>query len=71
MRDKKRRTIAKTISWRLIATLITGIAVYTITGSISISLTSAMWINMVKTIAYYFHERMWEKIKWGRIERVA
>lgn len=59
----KSRSVEKTISWRIIATLITGVVVFIFTGELSsttyITLTSAF----VLTIFYYIHERIWSKIK--------
>ena len=57
------RSIKKTISWRIIATLITGIVVFVFTGKLSdttyITLTSAF----VLMIFYYIHERIWSGIR--------
>ena len=50
------RTIAKSISWRIVATLVT--AYWT-------GLTGAIVINIWMTVAYYVHERLWCRIKWG------
>jgi len=51
------------ISWRIVATLITGVVVFIFTGHLSdatyITLTSAF----VLMIFYYIHERVWSKIK--------
>jgi uncharacterized membrane protein len=50
------RTIVKSISWRIVAT---GVTAY-FTG-----LTGAIIINIWMTVAYYIHERMWTRVKWG------
>lgn len=50
------RTIAKSISWRIVATLVTA----WFTG-----LTGAIVINIWMTVAYYIHERVWTRITWG------
>jgi uncharacterized membrane protein len=63
MEISKIRSVKKTISWRIIATLITGIVVFIFTGTLSdttyITLTSALALS----IFYYIHERFWNKIK--------
>lgn len=51
------RSIVKSITWRIIATLI---AAYWVGFHI------AILMNIVQTIAYYIHERVWTKIDWGR-----
>jgi uncharacterized membrane protein len=57
----KIRSLKKTISWRVVATLITGTIVFLFTRKFSeatyITLTSAV----VLTFFYYIHERIWRK----------
>jgi uncharacterized membrane protein len=57
--ESHKRTIARTVGWRIIATLLT----IPFTG-----LSTAIFIHILLTVAHYFHERIWLKIKWGRIE---
>ena len=52
------RTIARTLSYRLAALLIT--AIWT-------GLGEAVAIHIVLAILQYVMERVWLKIKWGRI----
>jgi uncharacterized membrane protein len=66
MRDKRRRSIAKTITWRSIATLITIGGVYVITGDLALSFGTGLVLNFIKAVGYYVHERVWEHIQWGR-----
>jgi uncharacterized membrane protein len=63
---ERRRHIAKTISYRLISTLIGFTAMLAVTGSIkagaAFSIAELLW----KPIQYYIHERIWYKwIKYG------
>lgn len=55
--ETKTRSIVKAITWRIIATLI---------AYIWVGFTAAIIINVIQTIAYYFHERVWVHIDWGR-----
>lgn len=61
MAETHSRTIAKAITWRIVATLI---AWYWV------GLTAAIVLNIVQTIAYYIHERLWIKIKWGKLNEL-
>jgi uncharacterized membrane protein len=63
------RHIAKTITWRIIASLTTFILAYIFTQDITKSLW-LMGIEMVlKLLLYYYHERAWFKYsKLGRDE---
>ena len=57
------RSLAKTISWRIIATLDTFIISFFITKEIKIAGIIAALEVLTKTFLYFFHERMWNKIK--------
>lgn len=55
--ETKTRSLVKAITWRAIATLI---------AYLWVGLEAAIIINIIQTIAYYFHERVWTRINWGR-----
>ena len=59
MVELHKRTIVRTVSYRIIALLIT--AVWT-------GLSDAVVIHIILTAVHYALERIWLKIKWGRIE---
>ena len=59
MTELHKRTIVRTVSYRIIALLIT--AIWT-------GLSDAVIIHIILTAVHYGLERMWLKIKWGRIE---
>lgn len=65
LKERRRRTLAKTISWRLIASLMTVLVVFALTREILISLSISFFDIITKTIAYYAHERAWNKFGWG------
>lgn len=56
----KGRTIAKTVTWRITASSITVIIIYTLTGDFAISTGASLAEILIKTIAYYIHERVWK-----------
>ena len=66
MFDSKKRSMVKTLTWRVTATVTTIIIVYYITGKVSWALTIGGIEFFAKIIIYYFHERAWEKVKFGR-----
>ena len=57
------RSLAKTISWRIIATLDTFIISFFITKELKIAGIIAALEILTKTFLYFFHERIWNKIK--------
>ena len=63
--DKKRH-IAKTISYRIISTLIGFIIMWAISGSIKVGAAFGVTEIVYKPIQYYIHERIWYRyIKYG------
>ena len=64
--ETKKRSIAKTISFRILATITTMVIVYIITGNLAIAGIIGFWEIITKLILYYAHERVWDVVKWGR-----
>jgi adenylylsulfate kinase len=65
--DSKRRSIIKAITWRIFALLITIIVSFAILGSWSVSIAIGISSNLLKTLFYYIHERLWERTNWGKV----
>ncbi len=65
-KESSGRSLLKTISWRFCATAITFILVLTFTKKMVLALSIGGLELSVKLIAYYFHERFWNKIDLGR-----
>ncbi len=64
------RTIAKTISWRIVASLTTFFIFYFTTNdkvTATIIGASVLLEATVKMVIYYIHERLWESVDWGKI----
>ncbi|MEN8249588.1 MAG: DUF2061 domain-containing protein [Bacteroidota bacterium] len=59
------RSVVKTISWRVLATLTTALLVYIFTGDITIAIEVGGLEAVAKLLFYYLHERGWAYIKWG------
>jgi uncharacterized membrane protein len=65
---KNKRHIVKTISYRVISTSIGFLIMWGVSGSIKVGTAFGIAELVYKPIQYYIHERIWLKIKWGRIE---
>lgn len=65
--DTYKRTIVKTITWRIIATLTTILTIYFWTNDWSLALGSGLVANALKTVFYYIHERVWNLTDFGRL----
>ena len=61
------RSIAKTLSWRLWATIITTGVVYFTTHEFKFAMEIGLLDTTIKLGAYFFHERLWNKISFGRL----
>ncbi len=60
------RSIYKTISWRVIATTDTFIISYFVTGYFAWATAIASVEVFTKMFLYYYHERLWLKVKFWR-----
>lgn len=64
--ESKKRTLAKTITYRILIIISDIIVLYLLTGSYDLTLTFVIASNAVTAVQYYFHERAWNGISWGR-----
>lgn len=64
--ESHRRTLAKAISWRVLATLVTATVATAVTGEPRIGAEVGLADALVKIVVYYVHERMWLRIGLGR-----
>lgn len=61
------RSIVKTISYRIVILILDFVSIYLFTGQIKIALGFMIVSNIYTTLGYFFHERIWDKIKWGKV----
>ncbi len=65
MAETKKRSLLKTITWRITATLTVMILVFIFTGRIDFMLSIGIFDVIFKAVLYFVHERVWNKITWG------
>ena len=63
------RTITKAISWRFIATVVTFTVVWVVTGKLTLATEIGIADTLIKLGAYYFHERTWIYVKFGKVQK--
>ena len=68
MKESHKRSIVKALSWRVIATLITGITALVITGEIKVAVEIGLIDTVAKLGVYYAHERLWNRLKYGKVK---
>ena len=66
MSVSKKRSAVKALTWRIIGTVDTFLLSLIITKEPVTAGAIAGLEVLTKTILYYFHERGWNKIHWGR-----
>ena len=67
--ETTRRSIAKAISWRILATIITTAIALTMTGQWEFAATIGIADTVTKFFVYFGHERAWNRIHYGREAR--
>ncbi|MDO6737969.1 DUF2061 domain-containing protein [Wenyingzhuangia sp. 2_MG-2023] len=64
--EKPIRSVVKAVSWRVIGTVDTLLVSWYATGNLSMASSIASIDFVTKMILYFFHERAWNSIKWGK-----
>jgi adenylylsulfate kinase len=66
--ETKKRSILKAISWRTWATITTAVIVFIFTGRFALAITIGLLEVFAKMALYFFHERFWQRINYGKKE---
>ena len=66
MSDTAVRSLAKAISWRVTGTIDTFLISWLITGHVLLATGIAFTEIMTKVFLFWLHERVWNKIDWGK-----
>jgi uncharacterized membrane protein len=66
MRETLRRSIAKSLVWRATGILILGTLSYLLTGDWREAGAIAVTFNAISMSLYVLHERIWNRVQWGR-----
>ncbi len=64
--ESRKRSLVKSVSWRIIATAVTMLVSYIWLEEWTTSIILALTANGIKAAFYYVHERVWNKIDFGR-----
>jgi adenylylsulfate kinase len=64
------RSVLKTISYRFVILILDFVAIYLFTGKVKIAIGFMIVSNIYTTVGYFIHERIWDKIKWGKKLRI-
>jgi uncharacterized membrane protein len=65
MKETRKRSLLKSISWRLICILVSILVSFFLTDKWDLAVAIGTTYNVITMILYYFHERIWNMVKWG------
>jgi len=60
-----RRSVVKAVTYRLLIMCLDFATIYLFTGALAVAFGFMIASNVYTTIAYFAHERLWARIKWG------
>ena len=63
--DSAIRSVIKTISWRILATATTVLVIYALTDDGDLAMTVGYLEATIELVLYYFHERIWNRVRVG------
>jgi len=66
MSDTAVRSLAKAVSWRVTGTIDTFLISWLVTGQLLLASGIALTEVITKIFLFWAHERVWNKVKWGR-----
>ena len=64
--EKAMRSLGKVVTWRILVTITNFVGGYLASGSWMVGLGVVSFALVVNSCLYYLHERVWNKINWGK-----
>ena len=64
--ETRKRSWVKSIVWRMTGVLLLGGLAWVFTGNWQETTWITVSFHAVRVVLYYYHERAWDKISWGR-----
>jgi uncharacterized membrane protein len=71
MIDTPKRSLVKTVSWRITGSGATFLISYLISGNFTVAGSIATIQLVSNTILYFIHERIWNRIRWGQTTSIG
>jgi uncharacterized membrane protein len=69
--EKPVRSVAKSVSWRIVATLTTILLVFVFGRDLTLASMVGVTELALKTVIYYLHERVWNLSSFGRTKKAT
>jgi uncharacterized membrane protein len=67
--DNWRRSLVKTITYRVAIIILDFTVIFLFTHQYDVALGFVVISNLYTSFGYYLHERIWEKISWGKAKK--
>ena len=64
--ENNTRTLTKALTWQVMGFVLMTIVNYFYMGSLKQGLGLSLLLTLMGLVTYYFHERLWARIAWGR-----
>ena len=71
MNETSGRSLVKTLTWRVTGSGATFLISWVISGDLRVAGSIVVIQIVANTVLYYFHERVWDIVTWGRINTHA
>ena len=65
-KETNKRSIAKGVTWRVVATTTTMIIVYVSFGRLDLAIATGLIESVLKIGLFWLHEKAWFKVRWGK-----
>ena len=64
--EMRKRSLLKSLTWRVIGIIILGIITWFYTRDWTQVIMITVSSHAIRFVLYYFHERWWNQVKWGK-----
>jgi uncharacterized membrane protein len=65
--ETNKRAIAKAFCWQAVGLIVMTLIGYIFTGSASEGGALALTSAAIGLVSYFLHEKLWARVRWGRI----
>ena len=65
-RETLTRSVVKTLTYRVLIMILDFSTIYLFTGKAKVAVGFMVVSNLYTTVGYFLHERLWDRIKWGK-----
>jgi adenylylsulfate kinase len=65
VRRTTKRSLVKAVTYRAVIIVLDLSVIYLLTRRVDVALGFMIISNIYTTVAYFVHERVWNKIRWG------